>query len=115
MISIFHGLISLVLVGCGLFCVYEARPYTDEQRARAPRLIQAYFGCGVVLAIVGIGGLVWIARGGSVWPISGLVSLVAVLPCLIQYRLHQFLAVDRSPLADRLGRRIARTVNYPER
>ena len=114
MLSVFHGLISLLLVGCGVFCATEARSYTDEQRARAPRLIRAYFGCGLVLAFVGIGGLVWIARGGSVWPIGGLASLVAVLPCLIQYRLHQTLPVDRSPLADRLGRRVARKFNFPE-
>lgn len=114
MLGVLFGFLSLVLVVGGVFGVYEARSYTDDQRARAPRLWLAYVGCSGLLCVFGVGSVAWILNGGAVFAVSGIASIVAALPCLVQYRLHQALDVERSPLTDRLSRTVARKLNVPE-
>ena len=115
MLAALYGFLALVLVLGGVFCAYDARSYTDEQRARAPRLVQAYLGTGLLLSVVGLASLAWILGGGNIWTAATLLPAVSALPCLVQHRLHQRLAVDRSPLADRLNSKIARKLNFPDR
>ncbi|UHQ95425.1 hypothetical protein [Haloterrigena alkaliphila] len=114
MLSVFFGFLSLVLVVGSVFCIQEARSYTDEQRARAPRLWRAYAASGVVLGLVAVGNVAWLLNGGTVWAMSGLASVAAALPCLVQALLHRKLDVDRSPLGDRLAETVARKLNFPE-
>ena len=114
MLIVLYGSLAFVIVLGGIFCAYDARSYTDEQRARAPRLVRAYFGSGLLLSVVGFASLAWILGGGNVWTVAGLLPAVSALPCLVQYRLHQQLAVDRSPLTDRLNSRIARKFNFSD-
>ena len=114
MLDVFFGFLSLVLAASGVFCLYEARSYTDEQRARAPRLWRAYAASGVFLSIVGVGTIAWLLSGGSIWTPIGIASIAAALPCLVQARLHQQLDVDRSPLAARVAENVARTLNFPD-
>ncbi|WP_436346905.1 hypothetical protein [Natronorubrum sp. FCH18a] len=114
MLSVLYGSISLVFVLGGVVCAYDACSYTDEQRARAPRLVRAYLGSGLLLSVVGLASLAWIVGGGSVWVAGVLLPAVSALPCLVQNRLHKQLAVDRSPLTDRLGSAVARKLNVPD-
>ena len=114
MLSALYGSIAFVFVLGGAVCAYDARSYTDEQRARAPRLVRAYFGSGLLLSVVGLASLAWILGGGNVWTAAILLPAVAALPGLVQYRLHQQLAIDRSPLTDRLSSSVARKLNYSD-
>ena len=114
MISVFFGFLSLILVGGGVLCVSEGRSYPDEQRARAPRLWRAYVASGVPLAIVGVGSIAWLLTGGTPWAMSGIASVAAALPCFVQAWLHRTANIDRSPLAERLAGKLARTLNFPE-
>ena len=114
MIGVFYGLLATALIAAGVLCAYEARSYTDEQRARATRLWKAYLGCGPLLIVTGGGAIVGLLTGFDVWTIHGLVVLVAALPCLVQYLLHRELEIERSPLGDRIAERVARKLNVPE-
>ncbi len=114
MLTALYGFFALVLVLGGVVCAYDARSYTDEQRARAPQLVRAYFCSGLLLSVVGLTSLAWMLAGGSVWTAGILLPAVSALPCLVQYRLHQQLAIDRSPLTDRLESAVARRLNYAE-
>ncbi|ELY39227.1 hypothetical protein [Natronorubrum tibetense] len=114
MLSALYGSIALVFVLGGVVCAYDARSYTDEQKARAPRLVRAYFGSGLLLSVVGLTSLAWMLAGGSVWTAGILLPAVSALPGLVQYRLHQQLAIDRSPLTDRLSSSVARKLNYSD-
>ncbi|MXV63687.1 hypothetical protein GS429_16795 [Natronorubrum sp. JWXQ-INN-674] len=114
MLETVYGLVSLVFVLGGVLVAVEYRSYTDEQRARAPLLSRAYLGCAVALCLGGAGGLAWLVSGGNVWTMSAIVTLIGALPCFVQFLLHRKLDVQRSPLADRLGDAVARTVNAPD-
>ena len=114
MLGVFFGFFSLVLVIGGGFCVSEARSYTDEQRARAPRLWRAYAASGALCCLVGVGSVAWLVNGGTLWAVSGFVSLAAALPCFVQAWFHRTATIDRSPLAERLAAAVARTLNFPE-
>ncbi|WP_339106483.1 hypothetical protein [Haloterrigena salinisoli] len=114
MLNVFFGFLSLLLVVGGGFSVYEARSYTDEQRARAPRLWRAYVASGAVLCLVGVGSVAWLVTGGTPWAVSGFVSLAAALPCFAQAWFHRTAMIDRSPLAERLAAVVARKLNFPE-
>ncbi|NUC74870.1 hypothetical protein HTZ84_21640 [Haloterrigena sp. SYSU A558-1] len=114
MLGVFFGFLAVVLAVGGVFCVAEARSYTDEQRARAPRLWRAYAASGAVCCLVGVGSVAWLVTGGTPWTVSGIVSLAAALPCFAQAWFHRTATIDRSPLAERLGEVVARTLNFPE-
>ncbi|WP_440772595.1 hypothetical protein [Natronorubrum sp. DTA28] len=114
MLTALYGFLAFGFVLGGVVCAYDARSYTDEQRARAPRLVRAYFGSGLLLSVVGLASLAWILGGGNVWTAGILLPAVSALPCLVQHRLHQRLAVDRSPLTDRLSSSVARKLNFPD-
>ena len=114
MIGVFYGLLASVLIAAGVLCAYEARSYTDEQRARAPRLWKAYLACGPLLIVTGGGAIVGLLTGFGVWTINWLVILVGALPCFVQHLLHRELEIERSPLGDRIAERVARKLNFPE-
>ncbi|WP_440767278.1 hypothetical protein [Natronorubrum sp. DTA7] len=114
MLSALYGSVAFVFVLGGVVCAYDARSYTDEQRARAPRLVRAYFGSGLLLSVVGLASLGWILGGGNVWTAGILLPAASVLPCLVQNRLHKRLAVDRSPLTERVESAVARKFNYSD-
>lgn len=114
MLSVFFGALSLVLAIGGVFCVREAYSYTDEQRARAPRLWQAYVASGAFLCLIGVGSLAWLLTGGTVWTVSGIASLAAALPCFVQMLYHRTADIDRSPLSAQFAELVARKLNFPE-
>lgn len=114
MIAAIYGLFSLVLVLGGGIVIYDARSYTEAQRARAPRLSRAYLGSGVLLVLVGAIGLLWIASGRTVWILNAVLVVVATLPSLVQHLLHRRLDLDRSPLENRIRSAIGRTTSKPE-
>ena len=114
MIDVFHGLLATIVVVAGVACAYEARSYTDEQRARVPRLWKAYLACGPLLVVTGGAVIVGLLLGSDVWTVNGIVSLVAALPCLVQYLLHRELGIERSPMGDRIAERVAKKLNFPE-
>ena len=106
--------LSLVLVAGGVFCIADGRSYTDEQRARAPWLWRAYVVSGAVLVLVGVGCLAWLLTGGAALTISGIASVAAALPCLLQAWFHRMAGIDRSPLSERLAEIVARKLDAPE-
>ncbi|ELY49481.1 hypothetical protein [Natronorubrum sulfidifaciens] len=114
MLTVMYGLLSLVLVLGGGIVVYDARSYTEAQRARAPRLSRAYLGSGVLLVLVGVTGLLWIASGRSVWTLSAVLVVAAALPSLVQHLLHRRLGLDRSPLENRIRSTSGRTSSDSE-
>lgn len=114
MLEVFFGVLSLVLITGGVFCIADGRSYADEQRARAPRLWRAYVASGAILVLVGAGSLAWLLTGGAAVTISGIASLAAALPSLLQAWFHRTAGIDRSPLNERLAEIVARKRNAPE-
>ena len=114
MLAVIYGFFSLVLVLGGGIVVYDAQLYTKAQRARAPRLSQAYLCSGVLLVLVGAIGLLWIASGRSVWTLNAVLVVVAALPALVQHLLHRRLNLERSPLEDRIRSSTGRTTSKTE-
>lgn len=114
MLSVLYAVLALALVIGSAFGVAEYRSYSASQRARAPLLSRLFLGVVIAMGGTGAGGLVWIASGGSVWAVGGILAIVAALPCLVQALMHREMDVDRSPFAERVGRRIARKFNVPE-
>lgn len=108
MLRVFYGIIALVAAFGGVFVVYEAVSYTDEQRARAPRYWLAFAGSGAALCLVGVGTIAWLLVGGDVPSAVGVLVLATALPSLVQALLHRRLDAERSPLLERLSRVAAR-------
>lgn len=114
MSNVLFGAVALVGALGGVAGVYEARSYTRDQRTQAPLLWRAFLGSCVLLCLVGVGSIAWLLGGGTVWAISGILSLACAVPCFVQYRLHRELDIDRSPFTERLGDRITRKRNFPD-